>query len=300
MKNENRVIIPEELAIVEPKKDLLKIINNKQFKDTILYEKQSAFHRISVVENEIGRFLHYNDTYQAGFISTDEYSGNLPYINYFLLPYFLNKNLKKILLIGMGTGLLVKQYETLFEHLERIDVVDLEENILDIATKYFNFEPSSKFSFHLQDGRIFLRGCKSKYDLIVVDVANNEGIDARFLEQEYLDEIKSLLKKNGIFVSNLCSSAHFEHEDNKFLQSVLTLYRDNFASTLVFKGDTSDKIYYKSFFNIDERVIDITNLVLISSQGDLSSISDNFNNINKSKFLEIGVDIESFYGDLYS
>ena len=72
------IIIPEYLAIHEPKEELLEIINNKTFNDRVLYEKQSDFHDIKVIENEIGRFLHYKDTYQAGFINTQFYKGNLP------------------------------------------------------------------------------------------------------------------------------------------------------------------------------------------------------------------------------
>ena len=189
------IVTPEELTIHKPKKDLLKIINSKTFNDKILYEKESNFHKISVVENEIGRFLHYKDTYQAGIVDTDVYKGNIPYINYFLIPYLINPNIKKILLIGMGTGIIVNQYEQIFSRLEKIDVVDIEENILEIAKKFFNFKQTEKFNFHLQDGIVFLNNTKQKYDLIVADVASNEGIDSRFCEKEYLLSVKKHLKK---------------------------------------------------------------------------------------------------------
>ena len=110
------------------------IINEKEFNDNILFEKQSNFHNIKVIENEIGRFLHYKDTYQAGFINTKSYKGNLPYINYFTIPYLINPNTKNILLIGFGTGKIVNDWEKIFSKLVTIDVVDIEENIFEIAT----------------------------------------------------------------------------------------------------------------------------------------------------------------------
>ena len=82
------MIIPEDYEIHSPNQKLLKVINNKIFDDRVLFEKESTFHNIKVIENEIGRFLHYNETYQAGRINTKNYQGNLPYVNYFLLPYF--------------------------------------------------------------------------------------------------------------------------------------------------------------------------------------------------------------------
>lgn len=293
MKNDDFVLIPEELAIQKPKKELLKIINGKTFNDKVLFELQSNFHTIKVVENEIGRFLHYCDTYQAGFINTDYYKGNLPYINYFLIPYLMNLKIENILLIGLGSGRIVNQFEKLFDNLKTIDVVDLEENIVDIAINYFGFSPSEKFNFILQDGLTFLRNNKKKYDLIVVDVANNDGIDLRFLSSEYFSSVKKSLKKSGIFVSNMCASPDFENKKNIFFKEFFPVYKQNFEHNLVFKGNTSDKVYYKSFFDLEERVIDITNVVIISSEK-YSTFSE-----NTEKIEQLGVNIKQYLNDCY-
>ena len=291
MYDEN-ILIPEELAIKPPKKELLKIINNKKFNDKVLYEKKSEFHSIKIVENEIGRFLHYGNTYQAGFINTLFYKGNLPYINYFLIPYLLNSSAEKILLVGLGSGKLVNDYEFLFDNLKNIDVVDLEENIADIAEKYFNFKKSEKFNFILQDGITYLRNCKKKYDLIVVDVANNDGIDLRFLSTEYFAAVKKSLKKNGILVSNMCASPDFKNKKNKFFSEYFGVYEKYFKNNLIFRGDYSDKVYYKCFFDLDERVIDITNVIIISSDKKYE-ISRKDTKINK--ILSLGVDINKYF-----
>lgn len=294
MNNDNQILIPENLTIKSPKKELLKIINNKTFKDKVLFEQESDFHTIKVIENEIGRFLHYADTYQAGFINTDFYKGNLPYINYFLIPYLMNSNIEKILLIGLGSGRIVNQYEMLFENLKSIDVVDLEENIVNIARDYFDFKQSEKFNFILQDGLTFLRANKKKYDLIVVDVANNDGIDLRFLSDEYFLSIKKSLKHNGIFVSNMCASPEFENPKNIFFKEFFPVYKENFKNNYIFKGNTSDKVYYKSFFNIEERVIDITNVVIISSDKTYK-----IDETKSEKIEKLGIDIKQYLNDCY-
>ncbi|MCD7779238.1 MAG: hypothetical protein LUH05_01030, partial [Candidatus Gastranaerophilales bacterium] len=162
MMQKDFILIPEELALKKPDLRLLNIINNKTFNDKVLFKINSDFHNIKVIENEIGRFLHYKDTYQAGFINTDFYRGNLPYINYFLISYLINPDIEKILLIGLGSGKIVNDFEFLFGKLKTIDVVDLEENIVDIAENYFDFKPSEKFNFILQDGITYLRLNKKK------------------------------------------------------------------------------------------------------------------------------------------
>lgn len=286
------IIIPEYLTIHEPDEKLLDIINTKVFNDRLLYYKRSDFHTISVVENEIGRFLHYKDTYQAGFIDTPVYKGNLPYINYFTLPYLINPKVKNILLIGFGTGKIVNDWEKLFENLKSVDVVDIEENILEIAQSYFGFKKTDKVNFILQDGIVYLRKNKKKYDLIVVDVASDDGIDERFLSEEYLNLIKKSLTKKGIFVSNLCSSADFEHEDNTFFRSVMDLYKSCFKDVCVFKGNESDRVYYKAFFGIDKRVIDITNVIIFSSDAEMRF------NTDYAKYDEIGIEVKAYLNDM--
>lgn len=298
MTKRNFILLPEGLAIKEPDRNLLKIINEKTFNDKVLFSIESSFHDISVVENEIGRFLHYKDTYQAGFINKDFYKGNLPYINYFLLPYLLNKNVKNLLLIGFGTGKLVKDYEYLFGDLKSITAVDIEENILDIATDYFGFKKSDKFKFVLQDGITFLRNTKTKYDLIVVDVANNDGIESRFFEEEYLDLVKKSLKKGGIFVSNLCASADLENPKNKFFSKIKKLYSKKFKHQSVFKGNYSDKIYYKSFFGIEERVIDVTNIIIISSDKYFFGKDFQLNDYDNQQFINLNIDVKEYIEDL--
>ncbi len=284
----NEELIPESLAIHKPKKELLKIINNKKFKDKVLYETESDFHNIKVVENEVGRFLHYSDTYQAGFINTEFYKGNLPYINYFLIPFLINPKIEKILLIGLGSGKIVNDFEFLFKNLKTIDVVDLEENILEIAVKYFNFKVSEKFNFILQDGITYLRNNKTKYDLILVDVANNNGIDLRFLNGEYFSSIKKSLKKTGIFVSNMCASPDFKNPKNTFFKEFYPVYKEFFKYNHVFKGNYSDEVYYRSFFNIKERVIDITNVIIISADK-YAKITANIQDMKKIKHLNVDI-----------
>ena len=292
------IIIPEYLSIHEPDDNLLDIINSKSFDDRVLHKKQSDFHNIKVIENEIGRFLHYKDTYQAGFINTKSYKGNLPYINYFTIPYLINPDIQNILLIGLGTGKIINDWEKLFSNLKSIDVVDIEENILDIATKFFGFKKENHTNFFLQDGLVYLRENKKKYDLIVVDVASDEGIDDRFLSDEYFNSIKKSLSSNGLFVSNLCASPDFENKKNTFFQSIKNLYLSNFKKVAVYKGDESDRVYYKSFFDIDKRVIDITNVIIIASKSDFV-IHKKYAQAELANYKKIGLDIKPYLKDYY-
>ncbi len=289
-------IIPEDQSIIKPDKNLLNKINKTKIKEKTLFKINSSFHAIKVVENNFGRFIKYKDTYQAGYIKHDFYEGNLPYINYFLIPYTINKNVKNILFVGLGTGIILKQYKKLFKSIKKIDIVDIEENILPIAEKYFDFKLEEEYNFYLQDAIVFLKNTKQKYDLIVVDVANNEGIDERFTTKEYLNLIKNHLKKTGIFVSNMPSSTDIHNKKNKFIINLLEKYKETFKDIKLFNGKTSNEIFYKVFFNIDKDVLDITNLIILSSNKeiDLKPLTQK----NKKEIENLNVNITKYLKDV--
>lgn len=296
--SENGVIIPENLMKTEADIESVAVACVKMADDKVLWETESDFHSIAICENDIGRFMRYGISFQAGFINSPLYKGNIPYLNYFHIPYFINPNAEKILLIGFGTGILVNQLERVYKNLKKIDVVDIEENILYIAKNFFNFKESEKFEFFLQDALVYLRNNKTKYDLIIVDVAGNEGIDERFFEDEFFSNIKKSLSKNGIFAFNSCANTDFDESSDTFFGFTVNKYKEHFKNFAVFNGKTSDTLYYKVFFDIDKRVIDVTNAIIIASDNPINS--DVFD--NKDAVLEIqkiDVDIKPYVDDLH-
>ncbi len=299
--SENGIIIPENI-MKNQETDIESIAAAcvRMAEDEILFQKESDFHSISVCENSIGRFLRYGISFQAGKINSPLYQGNIPYLNYFLLLYILKKSAKKILLIGFGIGLLVKQFEKIFENLELFDAVDIEENILSIAKNYFDFSESKIFHFHLQDALVYLRNNKTKYDIIITDVAGNEGIDERFFEDDFFKNIKKSLKKDGIFAFNSCSNTDFDENEKTFYGFTVNKYKKHFKNFAVFNGKTSDLTYFKTFFDIDKRVLDVTNAIIFAS--DKTFDKKIFNSICKedlAKISSLGVNILPYLQDLH-
>ncbi len=286
-------IIPENLEIHKANKTLENIIDNTKIKEKLLYKVKSDFHDIYVVKNKFGKFLKYKDTYQAGIFDCDNYKGNLPYINYFLIPYLMNKNAKNVLFIGMGSGKIINQYEILFEKLSKIDIVDIEEYIFPVAEKYFDFKVSDKMNFYLQDGIIYLKNSKTKYDIIITEIAGTEGCDTRLCEDEFFKIIKSRLTAKGIFVINLPSSRDIFNKKNEFFLNTLNNLKGIFSNINLYNGETSNKIFYKTFFNIDKPVFDITNAILICSNKNTTNIDEDIEEIYK----KLNIKMEEYLKD---
>ncbi len=290
--SENGVIIPENLMKKQADIESVATACLKMAQDKILWHNESDFHSIFICENSLGRFIKYGVSVQAGEIHSKVYSGNIPYLNYFLISYFLNPDIRKVLLVGLGSGILVKQLEKLFDKIAVIDIVDIEENILFIANNFFGFRESDKTNFYLQDAIVYLRNNRRKYDLIIVDVAGNEGIDERFFYDEFLKNIKKSLSRSGIFAFNSCANTDFSESDEEFFGFTIRKYKEYFKNFAVYDGRTSDELYYKLFFDIDSRILDVTNAIIFATDRNIDE--DAMRNPSREKIQKIS----SICGDI--
>ena len=107
------------------------------------------------------------------------------------------------------------------------------------------------------------------------------------------------LKENEIsFIYNKIKNHYQElinNPENIFFKEFFPIYRKNFKNNFIFKGEHSDTIYYKVFFNLTERVIDITNVIIISSDKKYQ-IKEDENLINKIK--KLNINIEEYIKDI--
>ncbi len=150
-----------------------------------------------------------------GFIAFDNIDRVLAaYIKLLMGSLFLQPQTKRVLLIGLGVGVLTRSlYTSLSSHGDRlgfqIDIVELDAKVLEIAQKYFFFEPKTNTHVHIGDGYEFVLNLNesSIYDLILVDAMTDlyEDICApeSFLNERFMLKLKAhLAKPNGVFGVN--------------------------------------------------------------------------------------------------
>ena len=103
----------------------------------------------------------------------------------------------EVLLLGLGGGTLVQQFERLnFE----LDVVEIDQRVKDVAIEYFFIDPETNIM--IDDARRYINTCKKKYDVITLDLFLNETPPAHVLTVESFTRIKSLLKPGGMVMMN--------------------------------------------------------------------------------------------------
>jgi spermidine synthase len=105
---------------------------------------------------------------------------------------------KQALVIGLGGGNII---HALQEKGVAIDVVEIDKKILHVATTYFGIDPS-QVKITLDDGRRFVRNCRKKYDIVVVNTFNGESSPTHMLSRDFFQEIKKILNPDGVMALN--------------------------------------------------------------------------------------------------
>lgn len=110
------------------------------------------------------------------------------------------------LVLGLGAGVLAKKLQGVGY---RVECVEIDHNVLEIAESYFAFEQSATSEVHITEARRFLadalREGKMKWDLIVVDLAGGGVHPEHVYTREAYHTMQQLLRADGLLVVNFVS-----------------------------------------------------------------------------------------------
>lgn len=147
----------------------------------------------------------------------------LDYSKMALSALYLNPNPRRILIIGMGGGVLPKALQTMYPKLQ-LDVVEIDPAVIKVAKQYFYYQPSAGTRLFAQDGRYFVKKAlmrNATYDHIILDAFDENYIPEHLLTVEFLRETKRLLTPNGVISSNTFSGSRLYDSESATYQAAL-------------------------------------------------------------------------------
>lgn len=173
----------------------------------VLYESEGILGQVKVVDlpsyeitpdARMGRGLIVNNTLQT-FVGLDhdlEYS-IWSWANYFPTAASIFPKGSKVLLLGLGGGTIVKQFNRMGYE---VDVVEIDKRIWDVSVKYFNMPATTNVI--IDDARHYIRIAKKKYDIIVFDTFLSESVPEHLMTQEGFADARRILNPDGMIMAN--------------------------------------------------------------------------------------------------
>ena len=162
----------------------------------VLVKRMSAYQTLSVVEIENVRYLH-SDGELHGAVDINTGQPVIPYAKWVPAAYFIHPDMKRVALIGVGSGSVASYLHKADPELQ-IDQIDVDQAVIDLAVEYFQVEPSDNNRLHVADGRRFLDEREDeRWDLIYLDTYIGHSIPFHLSTIEFFRLIKSRLAPGG-------------------------------------------------------------------------------------------------------
>jgi predicted membrane-bound spermidine synthase len=200
----------------------------------LLFEKESAYNLIQVVEDDVGwRYLLLNEgqgwhsLYHPDLLLTDFTW------DYFLIgplfnpPPFHPEQVQQVAIIGLAGGTIARQYNAVYGP-SLIDGVEIDPEIVRAGREYFEMTMPN-LNAVVADGRYFLVRTDSVYDVIAVDAYRLPYIPWHLTTVEFFRQARDHLDEDGVLIVNVgCTES-----DYRLVRAVVATLRTTFPSTHV-------------------------------------------------------------------
>lgn len=147
------------------------------------------------------------------------------YTKYYRIAGLINPNINNALMIGGAGYSYPKDFIENYPN-SKIDVVEIDPGLTDLAKKYFKLKTDKRLVVFHQDARTFLNNNKKKYDVIFSDAFSSHSIPFQLTTREAVGKMHDSLNDEGVIITNTISS--IEGDKGKFLRAEYHTYKTQF------------------------------------------------------------------------
>lgn len=191
--------------------------------DEIVYEKQSPFQHVMVVQSPtFGRMLVLDGIVQTTSLDGHIYNEMITHV-----PLSIHPNPKRVLIIGGGDCGAAREVAK-YKEVEEIDMVEIDELVVE-ACKLHLTDVSGNLSdprvnFIFADGIEYIRKKKDYYDVVIVDSSDPIGPATQLFAKSFYENVKDSLKEDGLMVCQSQSPAFHMNVLYQTYQSIQELF----------------------------------------------------------------------------
>lgn len=112
------------------------------------------------------------------------------------------RDVSDVLVLGLGLGSVPFMLEKVFHRKYHYTVVEWDETICELAAKYTFSRMESSVDIITADAEMFVEVTEETYDMVVVDIFEDDITPPQFTTTEFLETCKNLLKPGGLLLFN--------------------------------------------------------------------------------------------------
>jgi spermidine synthase len=203
---------------------------------TLIFEKETLFSHLDVIEYGDNRSLYLDGLRHSSMDLDDPLDLVIDYTEFFHLGMLFNPTAKDILFVGGGGFTGPKNFLQIYPD-TKIDVIEIDSDVIDVAKTYFNLESSPRLQIFNDDARKHLSMFDKKYDLVVLDAYATNYVPYHLMTHEFFQILEKRLEPDGVVVSNLLGS--IEGNNSPLVRSVYKTMKETFPVSYVFPTELS-------------------------------------------------------------
>lgn len=234
-----------------------------------IYESESAYNYIQVLEKDGYRYLRLNDGQgvHSMYHPTDlMYAG--PWMQFLAAPFFnpapyAPEQVESMAIIGLAAGTTARQATAAYGPIP-IDGFEIDPQIIAVGRKYFDMNEPNLNAIP-QDGRWGLEHSPRRYTIIGVDAYRPPYIPWHLTTREFFQIVKDHLTEDGVLVINVGRAP----DDRRLIDGLVGTMRTLFPSVYVMDvpGTFNSVVYATRQPTSVENLY--ANLVYLSGRGDV-------------------------------
>ncbi|MCX7805400.1 MAG: fused MFS/spermidine synthase [Planctomycetota bacterium] len=194
----------------------------------ILAYRDSPYHQILIAEQVLGAIydsqglriiawdekdrdaqaleMFFNENLESGiYAHSERYVNSVTYTDVLHLATIWVPKPKKVLIVGLGGGVLPMQFAEAYGC--TVDVFEIDEDVEEMAREYFRLASGDRIRVHIGDGRQLVRRSAERYDVIMLDAYSSGGqIPFHLLTKEFISEVREKLAPGGVLMANVISA----------------------------------------------------------------------------------------------
>ena len=126
-----------------------------------------------------------------------------------------------VLILGVAGGSVIETLKKEFKSEAIIDAVEIDPDVLELAKTYFNLDQFSNTNLILDDAFQYIKTTTKQYDLIVVDLFNDNNMPEGLFLKSFWNNIHKSLYNNGLCMFNSMITLNDVEAKNETLKPVL-------------------------------------------------------------------------------